>query len=222
MKTLQTADESGVATAAGCNDPLTIAACAVGDSSCPAACQPETEVKAGSLAVSLNSDTIADGSEVPSTGTVKFAAVDFRANGSDVTVKTVEIKKLGLAPIASSTRVRFEKAGIRVSGKASFTNDGVSVISFAPAFVVKSNTTETLDLYVELATSANQDFQFTSNGVDSTAQSVNGSFTTPKLRTAAYTVAPIAFTGATNGSTTNVTDNGMELGAFTLENVKPS
>jgi hypothetical protein len=196
MLMMQRADETGIATNAGCNDELTIAACAVGDASCPEACQAPEEVKAGSLTVSLNSDTIADGSEIPAVGTIGFAVVDFRANSSDVTVRTVELKKLGLATIPTSTRVWFEKAGVRVSGKASFTSEGLAMISFAPAFVIKANATETLDLYVELSGAANQDFQFTSNGFDSTAQSVNGSFTTPKLRTADYTVALITMSVA--------------------------
>lgn len=221
MLMMKRADESGVATTtpATCSTPENTLACALGLATCPVECKAAatTEVKAGNLNVSLNSNSAANGTQVPSTGTVRFAVVDFSASSSsDVSLKTVQLKKVGLASIPSSTRIRFEKNGIRVSGKAAFSSDGNAVISFAPIFVVKAGSTESLDLYVDLATSAGQDFQFASTTVDSTAQGVNGSFTTPSLRTATYTVIPVDLTGTSSTATYNASTNGVELGAFTL------
>ena len=213
-----------------CQDPMVQLSCALGLSApdCPVACQDTEEdtgdnnddvVKEGTLNVSLNSASLADGTQVPSTGIVRFAVVDFSAsNSADVSVNTVELQKTTLAAVPSGTKVWFEKDGVRVSGRASFTSDGSATISFAPAYVVKAGNTESLDLYVQLATSANKDFQFKSMTIDSTAISANGGFMTPKLTTTEYTVAPVTIASLNNGSTNNVSEYGLELGAFKLTN----
>ncbi len=210
---------AGATTPAICETPENILSCSLGLDTCPAECvTTPTETKAGTLNVSLNSDSLANGTQVPKVGIIKFASVDFKANSSDVTLKTVTLKKVGLASIPPSTRVRFEKGGIRISGKAAFTSDGTAIISFAPTYVVKANATETLDLYVDLSTSAGNDFQFASDSFGTTAKTVNWGFTTPSLRTADYTVASLTVSAASATGTANVTDNGMELGAFKVDN----
>lgn len=180
------------------------------------------EVKAGNLDVSLNSATLANNSQIPAVGVVRFAAVNFSAGSSDINLKNVEISKVGLVTPPSSTRVWFEKNGVRVTGKAAFTSEGKAVVSFAPVMTVKAKSTETLDLYVELTTTAGNDFQFASAMIDSSAQNVNGSFTTPVLRTVNYTVIASNFNLASIGGTSNVTANGMELGAFRVDVMNPS
>ena len=132
------------------------------------------EVKNGNLELSLNGSTLANNTQIPSTGTVRFAVVNFTAGNADVSVRSVKIAKMGLATMPSTTRIWFEKNGIRVSGKAAFTSEGDALVSFAPSLVVKAGATETLDLYVELATVAGYDLQFQSTVVDSSAQSTNG------------------------------------------------
>ena len=211
---------TGGTTPATCSTAENIFACSIGVN-CPAECQNTTPVvKAGSLNVSLDSATAANGTQVPSTGTVRFAVVDFAAGSSDISLNTVTIKKVGLAAIPGGTSVWFEVNGLRISGKASFTSDGSAVISFAPSYVVKAGSTAKLDLFVNLATSAGQDFQFVSNGVDSTAQDVNGGFTTPTLRTATYSVIT-ATVAAADGSSTysyNASSDAVQLGAFSIAN----
>lgn len=218
MLMMQRADEG--TTSAVCQTPENVLSCSLGLDTCPSECKTtETEVKAGSLNVSLNSDSAANGTQVPSTGTVKFAVVDFAASSSDVSLKTVELKKVGLASVSDAVgKVWFEKNGVRVSGKATFTSEGTAVISFAPAYVVKAGEKATFDLYVELNTSEGQDFQFASDIISTTAEQVNGSFTTPKLRTAKYTVAPITIAMASTGSTYNASTDAVELGAFSIAN----
>ena len=219
-----------------CNDIETVFACTIDpDGSmglCPAACLgnttpttpgEENEVKAGGLSVSLNSASLANNSQIPQAGTVRFAVVNFSASSSDdVNLKSVEIAKVGLSTIPSSTRVWFEKDGVRVTGRSAFTSDGKAVLSFAPALKVKANGTETLDLFVELNTVAGSDFQFQSATVDSSAVSVSGGFSTPVLRTVNYTVSSAVFADASIGGTSNVTANGMELGAFSVAVNNPS
>lgn len=221
---LYRASSADLETPGFCADIETVFACTIDpDGSmglCPAACiggetetpGEETEVKAGGLSVSLNSATIANNSQIPSTGTVRFAVVNFSASSSsDVNLKSVEIAKVGLATIPSSTRVWFEKNGVRVTGRAAFTSEGKAVLSFAPALKVKANGTEALDLFVELATAPGTDFQFQSAMIDSSAESVSGGFSTPVLRTVNYTVSSAVFADASIGGTSSVTANGMEL-----------
>jgi len=213
-------------TPATCQDPMVQLSCALGLADCPAECSGNSnnnnggdntdtpEVKAGDLNISLNSATLANNSQIPSTGTVRFAAVDFDAGSQDVALKSVEIAKVGLATVNSNTRVWFEKDGVRITGRAAFTSEGKAVLSFAPAFLVKKNATETLDLYVELSTSPGEDFQFKSAAIDSTAENVSGKFTTPVLRTTNYTVLQATVSSANVGVTVSNTDEPIELGAF--------
>ena len=224
MLMMQRASSSTSETPATCSTAENILACTLGTSACPTECKTTVtpEVKAGSLNVSLSSDSLANATQVPMAGTVKFAVVNFKAGSSDVSLKSVEVKKVGLASFPSSSRVWFEKDGIRISGKAAFTSDGSAIVSFAPTYVVKGGSTASLDLYVELSTSAGQDLQLASANVDSTAQDVNGSFTTPVLRTASYTVAPVTVDKASADAQYNVTADAVEVGAFKLQNLDTS
>jgi hypothetical protein len=94
-----------------------------------------------------------------------------------------------------STKVWFEENGVKVSAKASFNSDGEAIISFTPAYTVKANKTAKFDLYVDLTNAGlggGVDLSFASVDVDSSAESNKGSFTTPTLRTANYTVAKVS------------------------------
>lgn len=177
-----------------------------------------TNVAAGDLEVALGAKSPANGTQIPSTGIVRFAVVDFTAGGADISINTVELKKSGLASIPSGTRVWFEKAGTRLSGKASFTSENSAVVSFAPALVVKAGSTESLDLYVELASTAGNDFAFSSAAIVSSAQNTKGSFVTPTLRTASYTVAASTFTAQGSAQTYNASSDAVELAKFTIAN----
>lgn len=173
-------------------------------------------VGTGDLEISLNPASSADGTQVPKAGTVRFAKVDFAAASSDVALNSVEVKKVGLGTVDSNTKVWFEKAGKRVSGKSSFTSEGNVVVSFAPAYVVKAGSTETLDLYVELSTTSGNDYQFTSGVVTTTAKNVKGAFTTPKLRTADYAVATVSGSTAGSAASYKASSDSIELGGFKL------
>ncbi len=176
-------------------------------------------VKAGDLNVSLNPASPAAGTQIPYAGIVRFAVVDLKAGGSDITVNSVELGKAALASVNSSTKVWFEKNGLRVSGKASFTSENTAVISFAPALVIKAGATESLDLYVELAdTAGGSDYQFASKTVTSSAQNVAGSFTTNALRTANYSVATATITNNGSNLSYNASADAVEFAKFTIAN----
>lgn len=178
-----------------------------------------TVAAAGDLEVALGAKSPANGSQVASTGIVRFAVVDFTAGGADISVNTVEIKKSGLASIPTGTKVWFEKAGTRLSGKASFTSENNAVISFAPALVVKAGSTESLDLYVELnGAGIGNDMQFASAAITSSAMNTKGSFLTPTLRVTNYSVASSTFTANTSGQSYNAGSDAVELAKFTIQN----
>lgn len=182
-----------------------------------------TPTAAGTLNIALNPTSPANGTQVPMNGTVRFAVVDFTAGGSDISLNSVSINKAGLASINPADRVWFEKNGVRVSGKTSFTSDNNAVISFAPAYVVKAGTTESLDLYVQLAdTVSGNDYQFVSGTVSSSAVSVTGSFTSSILRTAAYTVDSAVISKIGSGLSYNASNDPIELSKFTVQNQKPA
>jgi hypothetical protein len=211
MKTLQVADEAGVATNAGCNDELTIAACAVGDSSCPAECQASEEVKAGSLSLS---NIGVDYTSIPKAGFVNFGSLKFSSDGTEITVNSVKVKSTGLATLDSATRIFFEKDGVRISGKASFSNNEATV-SFTTPLVVKSS--ETVDVTLLLSGAAGDEYQFTSINVDSSAQNVNGTWTSPSLRAANYSVLSVAYSATANALSPKVdSEKLVDIGQLNL------
>jgi len=85
--------------------------------------------------------------------------------------------------------------------------------------------TETLDLYVELPSSttsgqyygAGNDLQFKGKITDASVSS-EGSFVTPLLSTASYTVASANFENQGSATTYNDLSNSVDLGKFTIQN----
>lgn len=175
-------------------------------------------VKEGNLNISMNSASPANLSSVPMSGSVKFATVDFTAGSKDITVNSVTLKRSGLGALSDIDRVYFEKDGIRVSSRASVSSDQTVTLSFAPAWVVKAGTSESIDLYVDMSSaSAGGEHMFQSTAIDSSAANVVGSVMTPTLRTANYTVSNVQITTAGAGLTATATDaTDLELGQFKL------
>lgn len=58
-----------------------------------------TPVANGDLELSLNPASPANGAQIPMAGTVRFAKVDFTAGSADVSLNSVELKKVGLASV---------------------------------------------------------------------------------------------------------------------------
>lgn len=182
---------------------------------------PVVVVKAGNLNVSMNASSPANLSSIPAAGSVKFATVDFTAGSKDITVNSVTLKRSGLGNSSDISRAYFEKDGIRVSSRSSVSSDNTVVLSFAPAWVIKANSTDSIDLYVDMnASSAGGEHMFTSTAIDSSAANVVGMISTPTLRTANYTVSTVTFTGAGAGLTATATDaTDLELGQFRLADI---
>jgi hypothetical protein len=184
-----------------------------------------TVVKAGDLNVSLNPSSPANFTSIPNAGSVKYATVDFTAGSKDVTVSSVDLMRSGLGNPSDFSRVYFEKAGLRVSARASVASDNKAIITFAPALVVKAGTTVSLDLYADMnAAVAGSENNFKSTAINSSAATVNGSIATPTLRTANYTVASVAVGsfGTGNQGVIKADDTNIEVGKFKLTTSAPS
>lgn len=175
-------------------------------------------VKEGNLNISMNSASPANLSSVPQAGSVKFATVDFAAGSKDITVNSVTLKRSGLGNASDISRVYFEKDGIRVSSRASVSSDQTVTLSFAPAWVIKAGTTESIDLYADMAAAnVGGEHMFQSTSIDSSAANVVGMITTPTLRTANYLVSLVTISSAGAGLTATASDaTDLELGQFRI------
>ena len=202
---------SGDTTPAVCQTPENVLSCSLGLDTCPAECADTTVVKAGTLGLS---SVGVDYTSIPKAGLVNFGSIKFTSDGSEITVNSVKIKNAGLATLDSATRVFFEKNGVRISGKASFTNN-VATVTFTTPLVVKSS--ETIDVTLLLSGSAGDEYQFNSTDVSSSAQDVNGSWSSPSLRAANYSVLSVAFTATANALNPKVDSAKLvELGQLNL------
>ena len=144
----------------------------------------------------------------------------FAASSSDVTLRSIDLEKVGLGNRAGLYRVFLERDGMRVSGKASFQTDGKATISLSPSLIIKAGSNETLDFVVMLSGVENgNEYAFKFTAVDSTAQTVNMNITTNSIRTANYSVA--ATTIDVKGNDTTIKGNeaiNVELAKFTILN----
>jgi hypothetical protein len=211
MLMMQRADE-GTATPEICTTPENVLSCSLGLATCPAECQAAQENKVGTLTVS---SVGADYTSIPNTGAVKFATVTFKAGSEDVNVYGVTFKKDALSNIAGATRMYFEKDGARVSSKASFSQNKATV-SFSTALVVKAGASETVDLYVLLnGSTVGDEYQFSSTYVDASAATVDGTITTPLMRTLSYNIATVTMANAGTTASYKVDETKLvELGQF--------
>lgn len=180
-------------------------------------------VKEGDLQVSLNPSSPANMSSIPNNGSSRFATVDFTAGSKDVTLNTVTFKRTGLGSYSNfgnGGRLYFEVAGVRISSRSTVSSDDTLTISFAPALTVAAGKTVSVDLMAELVSApTGAENAFTSTAIDSSAANVNGTITTPTLRTAAYSVRSVTFTNQNVATTYQGNEETVELGKFQVQNI---
>ncbi|HMS91548.1 MAG TPA: S-layer homology domain-containing protein, partial [Candidatus Absconditabacterales bacterium] len=209
---------SGDITPAICETPENVLSCSLGLDTCPAECVTN-EVKAGDLSLSLASGTPASMTSIPQNGIVNFAVVDFKAQSEDIKVNSVTVTRQGLGQRADISRIYFERNGMRVSGRASLSTDNTAVISFSPALIVKKNSTETLDLVVNVvAATAGGEHAFKVTNENSSAASASYNITTPTLRTSNYQVGKVEFDDLGSAQSVRAGESNVELGQFKLTN----
>lgn len=179
----------------------------------------QTVVKEGDLQIGLNPSSPANMSSIPSNGVSRFSTVDFTAGSKDISINTVSLKRSGLGVYNDISRIYFEVAGVRVSSRSTISSDDTAIVSFAPALVVSAGKTVSVDLVAEILSGAvGTEHNFRSTAIESSAATVNGSFTTPTLRIASYNVRSVQFTNLNTSTTYQGNEDTIELGRFQLFN----
>ena len=227
MLMLQRTSEKEISNAK-CNDPVTVLACTMGTTSCPAECKKTvntgdvvntgTDVKAGNL--ELDVQKVSNGViSVPANGVISMGDVKLAANGADITLRGVTLERIGLGNNTSVKGVWFEKNGVRVTNKGYLSSDSRTSVSFNPALVVKS--TDTLGLVVELKGDTGAEHAFKITGVESSAANLNvKNNTTVTVRTTDYKVASVNVAYKNSSREYNMEENkSYELAKINIENV---
>jgi len=114
---------------------------------------PAEEGKAGTLTVSLNNDTPASVNIPGKVENALVAKFDFAANGSDMHLDMVSIKRAGLNDDGSVVRIAlFDENGTRVSKSKTFTTDTdtADVNLLNGGLDITAGTTATLSVYAEI------------------------------------------------------------------------
>jgi len=134
-------------TPAVCDTPENVLSCSLGLDTCPTECQTAV-AKEGTLTLS---SVGVDYTSIPKAGLVKFGSIKLDAAGADITVNSIKIKSQGLSTLSGETRIFFEKDGVRISSRASF-SDKVATVSFITPLVI--NSSETVDVIMDLTQAA--------------------------------------------------------------------
>ncbi len=227
MLMLQRTSEKEISNAK-CNDPVTVLACTMGTTSCPAECKKTVNTgdnnvrpeAAGSLEVAVT-DKVSTVKSIPANGTATFGTLKLTAGSSnEVRLYSVEVERFGLGERSDVKRVYFEKDGVRISGRAGLTSDGKATITFAPALTVKANSSEVIELVANLSGAAGSEHAFRINKIDSTARDLNlAEKETSTFRTTTYTVAGADVTYKGSNTTYKANDStNLEFGAFRVDN----
>lgn len=216
---------------AKCNDPVTVLACTMGATSCPAECQKTVTtgdnnqfsgVRAGDLSIALNSTN--GTTSIPNDGVIKVAELNINAS-QDIQLQSLNVTRLGLSQ-NQGLKVWIEKDGRRITSSSSFFGDSKANLVFNGGYVVKKG--EKLDLVISLdknKVQAGSELSFKLSDVTSSAMNTTVSpDTTGIYRTTNYAVTSLSFLSMTNADRTyNISkDSSFSFGEFKLQNDSPA
>lgn len=216
---------------AKCNDPVTVLACTMGATSCPAECQKTVTtgdnnqfsgVRAGDLSIALNSTN--GTTSIPNDGVIKVAELNINAS-QDIQLQSLNVTRLGLSQ-NQGLKVWIEKDGRRITSSSSFFGDSKANLVFNGGYVVKKG--EKLDLVISLDKSkvqAGSELSFKLSDVTSSAMNTTVSpDTTGVYRTTNYAVTSLSFLSMTNADRSyNISkDSSFSFGEFKLQNDSPA
>lgn len=189
------------ATKAQCNDPVTVLACTMGATSCPAQCR-DVKNQTGTVNTGVNASGDLDVSVVNYSATVKsapkgiFVANTLKFAASEkITLDTLTLKRTGLGSQRDIKKVWLERNGVAVTNAASVGSDGLAVLNFKSNRNVVSTDAKTqeLDLVVELENNATigAEFAFDLVGATSSAKNTTVKGVTSTYRVSAYEVVKL-------------------------------
>jgi len=217
MLMMQRADEDGVATNAGCDDALTVAACAVGDASCPAACMtPEVAESNGTLNISLSSNTAAAASIADTANGVEFVTVTVKASTEDVIVSSLTFKREGLGSSTDFDKVYLASDDVIVSNSKSVSSDDVAVLTVNRT--IKAGESVNFTLLASMNNQNNKINRFALTEVTANTNNINGlPVVGNSMTTFDYDVAGLSFDDKGTASTIDLGEANVTLGEFKLE-----
>jgi len=176
-------------------------------------------VTSGDLSISSDASLI---QVVPEKATVMAGKLTFAAKSSDVTVKSIIMKRGGLGNRTDIKSVWLEYNGMRVTTQASVNSDETATLSFTPSWTLKAGTTASLDVVVKLDGTSGSNHNFAivaAKDISSTASTLAASFpiVSNTLNTMNYEVASLTYKKA-GSSTLDVKGGDMNvvLGEFQL------
>ncbi len=222
MLMMQRADESSATKPAICTTPENIMACTIGIA-CPAECVTTTEVKAGSLSVSLDSSSPA-GAEIP--GSIpSFKTVVYKlTSDKDVRLDSVVLKRAGFGYADAINSAALFIDGTRISKNSSFnsTTDEVT-LNITNGYQMKAGESVKIAVNTVISASTNnvgKTFNVTLKSVASSAQDVSipSNLTSDTFKIAAADVAVGTLTQYSSVSAPKVGQVNAELFKFQIAN----
>ena len=178
-------------------------------------------VTAGGLSIATASSAM---QYVPMAGTIKAGKISFASSSSDVTVKSLLMKRGGLGDRNDIDTVWLEYNGKRVTTQASVNSDDTLNVSFTPSWKLMAGTSASLDLVVKLKSkTAGGQHNFAivaAKDVSSTASTLTATFpvVTNTLITTNYTTSAVSFGSvAVNSPTLKVGEKSALLGEFRVD-----
>ena len=143
------------ATKAQCSDPVTVLACTMGATSCPAQCK---DVKNQTGTVNTGAEargdlTVSVADQATSVKTAPkgiFVANTIKFDASEkITLETLTLKRTGLSTRTDVEKIWLERNGVAVTNAATLGSDGLAVLNFKNGRNT-INGTENLELVVQL------------------------------------------------------------------------
>ena len=213
------------ATKAQCNDPVTVLACTMGATSCPAQCRDAKNqtgtVNTGAEARGDLTVSVADqATSVKTAPKGIFVANTIKFDASEkITLETLTLKRTGLSTRTDVEKIWLEKNGVAVTNAATLGSDGLAVLNFKNGRNT-INGTENLELVVQLKSTADTGNEITFELTNATASARNISVkgTTTTYRIAGYKVVELLADKVNNNdSTYQLGQADYVIGQFALQ-----
>lgn len=213
------------ATKAQCNDPVTVLACTMGATSCPAQCRDAKNqtgtVNTGAEARGDLTVSVADqATSVKTAPKGIFVANTIKFDASEkITLETLTLKRTGLSTRTDVEKIWLEKNGVAVTNAATLGSDGLAVLNFKNGRNT-INGTENLELVVQLKSTADtgNEITFELNNATASARNISVKGTTTTYRIAGYKVVELLADDVNNNAVTyQLGQADYVIGQFSLQ-----
>ena len=206
------------ATKAQCNDPVTVLACTMGATSCPAQCK-DAKNQTGTVNTGAEARGDLTVSVADQATSVKTAPKGIFVASEKITLETLTLKRTGLSTRTDVEKIWLERNGVAVTNAATLGSDGLAVLNFKNGRNT-INGTENLELVVQLKSTADTGNEITFELTNATASARNISVkgTTTTYRIAGYKVVELLADDVNNSAVTyQLGQADYVIGQFSLQ-----